>query len=112
MVPLPPVLEQRLKRLTEQKSWADLLLTALALLERRMRTEDLPTTLPLNATGGVMKRLQTYFGSDFSRVIEAVSIRHNLLQNLQVDTESLRSAALGMAELARPRYGLPMQNDG
>jgi hypothetical protein len=84
-------------------------LTSLALLERRMRQENLPTAVPLNPTGDVMERLERYYGPDFHLVIQAVSLRHELLQNLQVSGPELQRTASTLSDLARVRYGLPPQ---
>lgn len=107
-LPGPAEIGGELTRLEEGQDWSNLVLTGLALLERRMRMEDLPTAVPLNPTGGVMQRLQEYFGGDFPAVISAVSLRHGLLQNQQADAAELRQTATSIAQLVRDRYAVPV----
>lgn len=72
-----------------------------------MRTDDRPTTLPLDPTDTVMARLSSYFGNDDSTVIDGVALRHDLLQGAVTDPLTLRSAALGLSDVVRQRYGVP-----
>jgi len=112
VAPTPVLIAQELSRLADAGSWSDLLFTGLALLERQMRIQDLPAAVPLNPTGGVMQRLQDYFGPDFLLVIDAVSLRHDLLQNLQVPDPDLERVATTISDLARRRYNAPTRASG
>lgn len=105
-----------LDRLSAAGQHGDLILTALALLEREMRRpqygppalgQDLPTLLPLTPTGGAMRRLQEYFGSDYLSVVEAVSFRHDILQNLNPPEEASKRLADTLGNIARQRLGIP-----
>ncbi|MER5219314.1 hypothetical protein [Streptomyces flaveus] len=40
-----------------------------------------------------MKQLRRFFDADFEAVIRAVNIRHNLIQNLRVESTEVQSAA-------------------
>jgi hypothetical protein len=109
--PTPEQIGMKLSALTGDKSWADLLLTSLALLERRMRTDDLPATVPLEPTGGVMERLRDYFPNDYPNVIAAVSLRHQVLQNLQPPAVDMERVATAIANLVRLKYTVPPTTD-
>jgi hypothetical protein len=85
-----------------------MVLTGLSMLERKMRMDDLPTTLPLNPSHGAMERLQNYFGPDYSDVLAAVSLRHDLLQNLEVEDTELERVATRINDLVRRHFQVAM----
>ncbi|WP_156875677.1 hypothetical protein [Ornithinimicrobium pekingense] len=113
---------EHLRCLTEQDKYADLLLTCLALLEHDLRREDLPTAVPSSPTGGVMARLRDHFGADYQVVIDAVGLRHELLQHRlaeghtpdapqeavqSVPQNHLNHTSSALADVVRRRYGIP-----
>lgn len=92
---------------SKHREQQDLLLTCLAMLERHLRDNDeanLPTVIP---TGGRMARLREYFGNDFATISEAVGLRHDLVQNLDVDDGLLNSANDRLLTIVRTKLGLP-----
>jgi hypothetical protein len=97
---------KRLSMLRQSRAWGDLVLTGLALLERKMRVEELATAVPLNVSGGTMERLQSYFGDDFGEVIDAVGLRHDLLQDQKPDIANLERIGNKIADLATRFYEL------
>ncbi|MEV5054355.1 hypothetical protein [Arthrobacter sp. LAR12-1-1.1] len=116
IVPSREEVAATLSRLSAAGQQSDLILTALALLEREMRKpqfgapatgQNLPTLLPVSPTGGAMARLQEYFGNDYRPVVEAVSFRHDLLQNLKPPEKELKRVADSVANIARQRLALP-----
>ena len=119
--PTSEQISQRLDWLEHQGQYADLLLTSLALAEHRLRRDDLPSAVPTNPSGGVMARLRDYFGLDYETVIDAVSLRHDLLQHSRVEKEPevagsdevekpedpLVSVSVALANVVRRWFGLP-----
>ena len=85
----------------------DLLLTALALLEHQMRAGNVTTAVPVNPSGRALDRLTVHFGPDSPTVIQAVDMRHRLLQDAPVDAEMLSVAATQIADVARRKLNLP-----
>jgi hypothetical protein len=105
--PPPGEITAELGRLESGEHDEELVLTGLALLERRMRTEDLPTALTTDPTATVMTRLGSYFGNDYTIVISGVALRHDLLEGAVTDPVILRSAARALSDVVRQRYSLP-----
>jgi hypothetical protein len=106
--PTTTAIAEHLSNLTVKKAWSDMVLTGLSMLERKMRMDDLPTTLPLNPSHGAMERLQNYFGPDYSDVLAAVSLRHDLLQNLEVEDTELERVATRINDLVRRHFQVAM----
>jgi hypothetical protein len=101
--PQPELMEiqTKLSRLRESGSYRELLLTGLALVERKMREEDLQSTvLPTVPTEGVLERLERHFGVAFPSVREAVSLRHNLLHGIKPPAEDLERVSNAVFDLA------------
>jgi hypothetical protein len=104
-VPDPAQVDQYLSLLVQEKDWPRLLLTGLALLERLERDDTLRTTpAPATPTSGTMEAFEAYFGSDFPAVIEAVELRHDLLQNAATEPGTLEGVATAVAEITRRRW--------
>lgn len=94
----------------------DLILVALALLEREMRKPQFEQqgsdqrSSPNSATSppdDTMTRLQEHFGTDSAAVIEAMSFRHDLLQNLTHPKTELDRVADNVVNVAYRRLGMP-----
>ncbi len=77
---------RRLDDLAENRQYVQLLLTSLALLEHYLRQDDL--RLPSYPTTGAMARLRDGSGSDYKTMVDSVALRHNLLQQSQLEEVS------------------------
>ena len=103
-------LGSQLATLRERKEGAELLLTALALLEAELRGSEAPpqvgaTVVPVS--GGRMARLRDYFGADFDAILQGVRARHDLLQGLTPpDDDKLLKLAQTLEAIARQRRNL------
>lgn len=97
--------EQEQSDEAKSQSYAELLLTALALLERRIRIEASGTAVPVDPSGGVMQRLRQYFGpSHYDVVMQGVSLRHAMLEGVMPPLPALQAVATALARIARVRY--------
>jgi hypothetical protein len=113
-------IDAELTRLSEREQWTDLLLTALALLLRQVRRPDgngppvqgPPADPALSPSDPGVARLRAHFGTDYPQVLDAVSVRHDLLQDLEPHPVELRRVADDVARIARQRYGLPPRVSG
>lgn len=104
-----PDLSDQLSKLRSASDWQELLLTALALLEAELRGSE---ALQVGATvvptsGGRMSRLRDYFGPDLDPILAGVRLRHDLLQNLEVDSNQLATHTRNLEEIVRRRRNLP-----
>lgn len=115
-LPTQGQIAEEFKRLSSADGRTDLILVALALLEREMRkpqfeqqasdehSSSKSATSPADDT---MTRLQEHFGTDSAAVIEAMSFRHDLLQNLTHPKTELERVADSVVNVAHRRLGLP-----
>lgn len=105
--PSADTIAARLRTLVDRKEWATALLDALALLERRLRMDDVTAALPPTVPGGVMKRLETQFGpTALHQLLQAVSLRHQILQGISPQG-TMQGVTQGVIKLVWEKYQLP-----
>jgi hypothetical protein len=92
--------ERELTNMKKSKSYKELLLTGLAVLERRVREADSPTG-PLNVPAqSVLERLQLHFKKESAQLEEAVALRYDLIQGKKVPAASLERISDAILRLA------------
>jgi hypothetical protein len=104
-----PDLSNQLGTLHHTDDWRELLLTTLALLEAELRGSEAPQvgTTVVPTSGGQMSRLRKHFGPDFDAILAGVRLRHDILQNLEIDSSMLAAHARKLEEIVRGRRKLP-----
>ncbi|MEV5483520.1 MULTISPECIES: SIR2 family NAD-dependent protein deacylase [Streptomyces] len=106
-MPGPVELDEQLNVLARSDQNDRLLLTCLALLEREMRDkqpEELPSVVSM---GGPIAHLRRHFGDkEYTLVMQAVRLRHDLMQNLLVEPAELKTAAAALYDVVKKRLDL------